>query len=645
MKKIFLRLLMVGTFAVTAALLYTYVFLTRLTPEQQMLKTALTQTVALLRPVDLETGASSPSVPGQGISTTLELVRSEGLAKELAGLKLDLAVSLPDKLRVSTTIQGEHIVAARSGQEVWAWQPSKPFALRAVAGVPLFVSDPARLDTSSMGPLNLPLDPRALGLLPALCEATLLADEVIEGVACKVLRARPGGAAVKLSPALAGCTLTLWLRPDGRPVQAAFQDGKKTDVLLALRQFKTDAVLPPETWVLPAPSDVPVKTVALRHVLRFLGGTLSLLEMPKLRPLGMATGERHVVAVAGKGRLEMHDGTRVLFLNGTPEEMGDQHGKLVGKDARHLVSRLLYGVGVGSSFAKGSWFFGTIEDCQKRIQPHVDSRYLREMDALAASAGMEKEEVRLANFFPELFHCSGFALTGSATQGGRIYHGRILDYMKGVGLEQNALVMVVQPDQGNAWVNIGYAGFLGSVTAMNAKHISVGEMGGRGEGSWDGKPMAQLVREVMEKASTLDEAVDIMRKGPRTCEYYYVIADGKSRKAVGIKATHDLFEVVELGQAHPQLDTPVQDTVLLSAGDRYRELVKRVQSGWGKFDDASARDLMTRPVCMTSNIQSVLFAPDTLDFWVAVADNENVASHARYTKYNLGSLLKPMEGE
>lgn len=645
MKKIFLRLLMVGSLAVTAALLYTYVFLTRLTPEQQMLKTALTQTVALLRPVDLEAGATAPSTPGQGISTTLELVRSEGLAKELAGLKLDLAVSLPDKLRVSTTIKGEHIVAARSGNEVWAWQPSKSFALRAVAGVPLFVSDPTRLDTSAMGPLSLPLDTRALGLLPALCDVSLLADEVIEGVACKVLRAKPGGAALKLSPALAGSTLTLWLRPDGRPVQAAFQDGKKTDVLVALRELKTDAVLPPETWALPAPKEVPVKTVALRHVLRFLGGTFSLLEMPKVRPLGPSTGERKVLAVAGKGRLEMHDGTRVLFLTGTPEEMGDQHGKLVGKDARHLVSRLLYGVGVGSSFAKGSWFFGTIEDCQKRIHPHVDGRYLREMDALAAAADMEKEEVRLANFFPELFHCSGFALTGSATQGGRIYHGRILDYMKGVGLEQNALVMVIQPDQGNAWVNIGYAGFLGSVTGMNAKHISIGEMGGRGEGSWDGKPMAQLVREVMEKASTLDEAVDIMRKGPRTCEYYYVISDGKSRKAVGVKATHDLFEVVELGQAHPQLDTPVQDTVLLSAGDRYRELVKRVQSGWGKFDDASARDLMTRPVCMTSNIQSVLFAPDTLDFWVAVADSENVASHARYTRYNLGSLLKPAEGE
>jgi len=45
-------------------------------------------------------------------------------------------------------------------------------------------------------------------------------------------------------------------------------------------------------------------------------------------------------------------------------------------------------------------------------------------------------------------------------------------------------------------------------------------------------------------------------------------------------------------------------------------------------------------VCMTSNIHSVLFAPETLDFWVANADGENVASATVYRKFNLGELLK-----
>jgi hypothetical protein len=174
---------------------------------------------------------------------------------------------------------------------------------------------------------------------------------------------------------------------------------------------------------------------------------------------------------------------------------------------------------------------------------------------------------------------------------------------------------------------------------MNARHISIGEMGGRGEGNWDGKPMAQLMREVMEKASTLDEAIAIMQKGPRTCAYYYVISDGKTKQAVGLAATPEKLEIVKLGEAHELLPDAVKDCVLLSAGDRYKTLVQRVKANYGKFDAAAARELMTRPVAMNSCIQAVLFAPDTLDFWVANADNHNVASHTRFTHYNLAELL------
>ena len=78
----------------------------------------------------------------------------------------------------------------------------------------------------------------------------------------------------------------------------------------------------------------------------------------------------------------------------------------------------------------------------------------------------------------------------------------------------------------------------------------------------------------------------------------------------------------------------------MSAGDRYEALSKRVKDQAGKLDAESSLALMDRPVCMESNIQSVLFAPGTQDFWVANADSKEVASHTRYTKYNLKELLQ-----
>lgn len=569
--------------------------------------------------------------------TTLEITRGEGLPKAVRELKVEFAIATPDRLQISTTIGKERVSFGRVGQELWVSQPGKNFAVRGVAGVPRFKADPASIDDTELAPLGLKIDHDLIARLPRMFRAELGEHVVIDGEPCQYVKARPLPEA-RESLHLPDMELTIALRDtDSIPARIAYKSGA-TDVEIALHQPRVGPPANDRAWQLPATTDTLIERVAISHLSKFVAAAVSALDS-RTEQLGPARGERTLVGVHGAGRLELHDGTRVLFVKGTPEEIGEQHGTLLGDEIRDLVKRVVYGVGVGSSFGKGRWFFGEIEGCVERLSPFIDARTLREMDSIAKTIGYHPQEIRLANFFPEMFHCSGFALLGEATEGKRIYHGRILDYMKGIGLERNAVVTVYQPDEGHAWVNIGYAGFTGSVTAMNDQHISIGEMGGRGEGNWDGKPMAQLVREVMEKASTLDEAVEIMRRGPRTCEYYYVIADGRAHTAVGIKATPEIFEVVRPGEGHPQLDSPIKDTVLLSAGDRYRELVRRVQDGYGKFDMNAARELMTRPVCMNSNIHSVLFAPDTLDFWVANSDGETPASHTRYTKYNLKELL------
>jgi len=575
----------------------------------------------------------------QTFSTRLELIKAEGLPKELRGQSATLAVQAPDRLTLSAEVKGKACSLGRDGQELWLYVADKKWGVVGKPGEPRFLSAPEKKDNTKLGALKLPLPREQLALLPLLFNVSAGADETVGDARCHVITASPKPEAidaVKIPPG----TIKLWLREqDLFPARVGYSDGKEVDVEVALNDAKFEPAWPAAKWKIPSKDGDKIETTAVGHLTRFADMALSTFG-EKVPALGPATGERRVVARHGKGRLEILDGTRVLVVKGTPEEMGEQHGTLLKKPIKDVVARILYGVGVGSSFDKGRWFFGEIEEAQRRISPFIVPRYLAEMDAIAKATGHEKEEIRLANFFPELFHCSGFALFGDATVGGKMYHGRILDYLKGVGLEQNAVVIVSQPDKGNAWVNVSYAGFVGSVTAMNEKHVSIGEMGGRGEGHWDGKPMAQLMREVMEKAGTLEEAIEIMRKGPRTCEYYYVIADAKSKSAVGIAATPTKFEVVKPGEAHPQLQHPIKDAVLMSAGDRYEELVRRVKAGYGKFDADTARELMTRPVCLTSNIHSVLFDPETLDFWVANADSKNPASHTRYTKSTLSEWLQ-----
>ena len=102
---------------------------------------------------------------------------------------------------------------------------------------------------------------------------------------------------------------------------------------------------------------------------------------------------------------------------------------------------------------------------------------------------MKAEDVIVANFIPEMFHCSGFAqLAGSATKDGTLYHGRILDYGCDWQLQDHAILTVAEPDGKIPFVNVTYAGFIGSVTRHElAKKIYPSARWAAGPlGHWEG---------------------------------------------------------------------------------------------------------------------------------------------------------------
>lgn len=356
------------------------------------------------------------------------------------------------------------------------------------------------------------------------------------------------------------------------------------------------------------------------------------------------TAFAQTIARCGKGWLELIDGYPVLHLKGTPREMGFQHGALLKDKVRsnmHNIlevkaeSALVEVMGVKVKPRHGIELIIGIQE------QYVPKKYFEEIEGLAEGAGLKKNDVRAANFIPELFHCSGFAIANSATKDGTLYHGRVLDYAIEWGLQEHAVVIVAEPDGGIPFVNVSYAGFIGSVTGMNAEHVSIGEMGGGGLGFWTGVPMSFLVREALEKGKDLDAAIGVFRDNRRTCQYFYVLADGKTNRAVGMEGSWGVFSLVQPGEAHALLPTAVKDCVLLSAGDRYKLLTERAQKGHGQFDAAAAIELMSRPVSMKSNLHNVLFEPKSTKFWVANATaDKKPAAEQKYFAFQLSELLK-----
>ncbi len=348
--------------------------------------------------------------------------------------------------------------------------------------------------------------------------------------------------------------------------------------------------------------------------------------------------EEHPKKVA-HGELRYVEGQRLAILEGTPEEIGTAHGQLLQVESERCIDSVLNAFGTVQTIATGRWFRHDLQEAYAKLQPHIPVDHIAETRALAIALGQDPAVMEMLNVFPELFHCSGFAVFGSATTDGKLYHGRVLDYMTTIGLQDCATTFIVSVDHKIPFANVGYAAFTGSVSGMNARSISLGEMGGRGEGQWDGVPMATLMRRALEECSTLDQVIKLWATNPRTCEYYYVFADGKTNEAVGVAATQSSIQFIKPGEGHELLGEGITDTVVLSAGGRLETLRKRVIDNHGKIDADKAMWLMSRPVAMQSNLHNVLFVPQDGVFYVANADHKHPAAERPYVRMDLQALI------
>ena len=433
---------------------------------------------------------------------------------------------------------------------------------------------------------------------------------------------------------------THWSSPNAAHTSVQFGDGPSLTVTSPDGSISVELVeSTADDGATGIPAGYAIRQVDRSEMERLLSrGARRALEV--LAPGPLLTRPAQKAKQVEHGRVIWDQGQRVVLLKGTPEQVGAAHGRLLKNQIALNRDSVLYLVGIAQTMRTGRWAMDDLRQAWQRLAPFIPDDHKAEMAALARAGGFTIEETQLTNIFPELFHCSGFAVFGKATEGGKLYHGRVLDYMTKIGLQDASGIFVIAVDGKVPFVTVGYAGFIGSVSGMNVKQVSLGEMGGGGQGKWDGVPMSILMRRAMEECSTLDEVMKLWSDSPRTCEYYYVFADGKIPSAVGVAATPESVEFVKPGQAHPLLGRGIADTILLSSGDRLGTLRRRTEADYGTIDVDKAIGLMSRPVAMSSNLHNVLFVPQDLAFHVAHADHQDIAANRPYATFDLMVLLE-----
>ncbi len=362
---------------------------------------------------------------------------------------------------------------------------------------------------------------------------------------------------------------------------------------------------------------------------------------------------------------------RVLYVSGTPYERGFQHGYLL-KD--EVKDNLNYLYEQALETFKSELLF---EEVYERMRPFIPDEYIEEMHGLAHGSGLPLKVVHFMHVLPSMSEwggkkrikkivkqmiagksddelgldldlgtsCSNIGALPAATKDGKMYTVRILDWglHRISKLHEYPLLIVSKPEEGLASLNVSWVGFLGAISGMNEKGITLGEMGyGDPENeTLRGKPMPFLLRDVLTQASNLEDVRRIISTSPGTNSFGFVMSDGKSNEAELYIRDRDRFLVHKPGQLVQDGDETLPAVQNITYAGHYEEkLAQCLGDNAGSITPEMLMEEIIPEVVMKSNFQNVVYDPSDLRLWVSYAQSAGQkASEGPYTLFDLKKAL------
>jgi hypothetical protein len=244
-------------------------------------------------------------------------------------------------------------------------------------------------------------------------------------------------------------------------------------------------------------------------------------------------------AVAPGYRVD-HGGWAFVHLEGTPGQIGFQHGSLLSAEIEDMVKVIKL---ESTHDTKRSWEFFR-DASRKMLWPHIDAEYQQELegiakgvqskgvnldvwDVVALNAGIELPQYYVpwlnkrehAANAPQIHpegRCSAFIATGSYTKGGKIViaHSNWSGYAEG---ERWTIIFDIQPANGHHMLMDGAPGVITSQDDFGVTDagLMISETTITQFVGWnpDGKPEFVRSRKAMQYASSIDEYVAIIKEG------------------------------------------------------------------------------------------------------------------------------------
>lgn len=137
-----------------------------------------------------------------------------------------------------------------------------------------------------------------------------------------------------------------------------------------------------------------------------------------------------------------------------------------------------------------------------------------------------------------LVGCTSFGTWGAASEDSTMIIGRNFDFWVGDDFAKNKIVEFVNPSAGYKYMSVTWGGFIGVVSGMNEKGLTVTINAAKSSvPTGSATPVSLVVREIVQYAKNIEEAIAIAKKRKMFVSESFLVGSAMDNKAVIIEKT------------------------------------------------------------------------------------------------------------
>ncbi|HEX5153703.1 MAG TPA: C45 family peptidase [Parafilimonas sp.] len=252
-----------------------------------------------------------------------------------------------------------------------------------------------------------------------------------------------------------------------------------------------------------------------------------------------------------------------MYIEGNPFERGVINGKLsrelVVSQEDYFAEKL--NQMVPSSFYQHflkyliGWF-------NRNLPDHITKEYKQEIYGVSQSASDKYDYIgtnyqRLLNYHAAhdighalqnmaLVGCTSFGTWGAMSEDSTMIIGRNFDFYVNDDFAKNKIILFCNPSQGHKFMSVNWGGFIGVVSGMNDKGLSVTINADKSKiPTASATPVSLVAREILQYAENINQALAIARKRKMFVSESFLIGSAEDKKAVIIEKTPDTIAVYD----------------------------------------------------------------------------------------------------